>query len=286
VTNPLVIETQGAVETVTLNRPEVLNALNAALTDALCAYFEGLYRRPEIRVCVLKGAGRAFCAGLDLKGFGVDGKGVQHGLGVQTRIRDIYKAMRRCPQPIVALVHGAACGGGFSLALASDIRIAGQSARMNAAYIRVGLTGCDMGSSYFLPRLVGLAMASELLLTGRFVEADEALRIGLVNRVVDDANMDAAAAPLIAAMLSNAPLGLRLTKDALNFAVDAPSMDAALARKRTITAKRCGLFWKSARLTMRIADHDAFGRVGVDHHHAGGRARLRRPDPFIRAHPR
>jgi enoyl-CoA hydratase/carnithine racemase len=236
----LKIDTRGAVEHLTLNRPDQLNALNAELTDALCAHFEGLYRRPEVRIVVLKGAGRAFCAGLDLKGFGVDGRGVGHGLSVQTRIRDIYKAMRRCPQPIIALIQGAACGGGFSLALASDIRIAGHTAKMNAAYIRVGLTGCDMGSSYFLPRLVGLARASELLLTGRFVHAEEAGRIGLVNHVVADDAMEAAAAPLIAAMLATAPLGLRLTKDALNFAVDAPSMDAAMAmedRQQVLTAQ-------------------------------------------------
>lgn len=228
----LLIERKGPVAHLTLNRPGSLNALNRELTDALTCAFEGFYRDYETRVIVLKGAGRAFCAGLDLKGFGegpLDLGGVQRGLDTQTRIRDIYKAMRRCPQPIVALVQGAACGGGFSLALASDIRIAGQSARMNAAYIRIGLTGCDMGSSYFLPRLVGQAMASELLLTGRFIEADEALRIGLVNRVVPDADMEKTAQPLIDAMLANTPLGLRLTKDAVNFSIDAPSLDAAMA---------------------------------------------------------
>ncbi|NWG54719.1 MAG: enoyl-CoA hydratase/isomerase family protein [Hydrogenophilaceae bacterium] len=240
---PLLVERKGPVAHVTLNRPESLNALNRELTDALTACFEGFYRDYDIRVVVLKGAGRAFCAGLDLKGYDAaprDQRSVQHGFDTQTRIRDIYKAMRRCPQPIVALVHGAACGGGFSLALASDIRIAGESARMNAAYIRIGLTGCDMGSSYFLPRLVGQTMASELLLTGRFVEAREAKEIGLVNRVVPDAQMEEAAAPLIEAMLANTPMGLRLTKDAINFSIDAPSMDAAMAmedRQQVLTAQ-------------------------------------------------
>jgi enoyl-CoA hydratase/carnithine racemase len=236
----LLIDRDGPVVTATLNRPDQLNALNAELTDALTAFFEALYRDRETRVVVLRGEGRAFCAGLDLKGFGVDGRGVQAGLDVQTRIRDIYKAMRRCPQPIVSLIQGAACGGGFSLALASDIRIGAPDLKMNAAYIRVGLTGCDMGSSYFLPRLVGLAMASELLLTGRFVEADEALRIGLINRVAPHEAMRAAAAPLIEAMLANAPMGLRLTKDALNFSIDAPSLDAAMAmedRQQVLTAQ-------------------------------------------------
>ncbi len=189
---------------------------------------------------VLRGEGRAFPAGLDLKGGGGEGGGVQAGLNVQSRIRDIYKAMRRCPQPIVSLIQGAAYGGGFSLALASDIRIAALDLKMNAAYIRVGLTGCDMGSSSFLPRLVGLALASELLLTGRFIEADEALRIGLINRVGAHEGLRAAAAPLIEAMLANAPLGLRLTKEALTFAVDAPSLDAAMAmedRQQVLTAQ-------------------------------------------------
>ncbi|MBI1187934.1 MAG: enoyl-CoA hydratase/isomerase family protein [Alphaproteobacteria bacterium] len=239
----LLIKRRGGVAHVTLNRPESLNALNRALTDALTAAFEGFYRDDETRVIVLKGAGRAFCAGLDLKGFDDiprDGRSVQHGFDTQTRIRDVYKAMRRCPQPIIALVQGSACGGGFSLALASDIRIAGESARMNAAYIRIGLTGCDMGSSYFLPRLVGQAMASELLLTGRFIEAQEAKAIGLVNRVVPDAEMEAAAQPLIDAMLANTPMGLRLTKDAINFSIDAPSLDAAMAmedRQQVLTAQ-------------------------------------------------
>jgi enoyl-CoA hydratase/carnithine racemase len=236
----LLIDRDGPIVTATLNRPESLNALNAELTDALTALFEGLYRDRAVRVIVLRGAGRAFCAGLDLKGFGVEGRGPQIGLDVQTRIRDIYKSMRRCPQPIVSLIQGAACGGGFSLALASDIRIAAPDMKMNAAYIRVGLTGCDMGSSYFLPRLVGLAMASELLLTGRFIEADEALRIGLVNRIAPNTELRSAAAPLVEAMLANAPLGLRLTKDALNFAVDAPSLDAAMAmedRQQVLTAQ-------------------------------------------------
>lgn len=239
----LLTERDGPIARLTLNRPDSLNALNAELTEALCAAFEGFYRDHATRVIVLKGAGRAFCAGLDLKGYGApdpDAGRIQAGLDVQTRIRDIYKAMRRCPQPIVALIQGAACGGGLSLALASDIRIAGHSARMNAAYIRIGLTGCDMGSSYFLPRLVGLSMASELLLTGRFVEAEEALRIGLVSRLVPDDTLEEAAAPLIDAMLANAPLGLRLTKEGLSFAVDAPSLDAAMAmedRQQVLTAQ-------------------------------------------------
>jgi enoyl-CoA hydratase len=126
-------------------------------------------------------------------------------------------------------VHGAACGGGFSLALASDVRLAGESARMNAAFIRVGLSACDVGSSYFLPRLVGASLASELLLTGRFIEAERALQTGLVSKVVPDAELEGEGRTLANEMLANTPLGLRLTKECLNASIDAGSLEAAIA---------------------------------------------------------
>jgi enoyl-CoA hydratase/carnithine racemase len=137
--------------------------------------------------------------------------------------------MRRCPQPIISLVHGPACGGGFAIALASDVRIAGSSARMNAAFIRIGLSACDIGVSYFLPRLVGVSVASELMLTGRFINAERAQRVGLVSEVVPDDRLADAARPYIEEMLSTSPLGLRLTKECLNMGIDAPSLEAAIA---------------------------------------------------------
>jgi enoyl-CoA hydratase len=126
-------------------------------------------------------------------------------------------------------VHGPACGGGFAIALASDIRIAGKSARMNAAFIRIGLSACDIGVSYFLPRLVGASVASELMLTGRFINAERALRVGLVSEVVDDDKLADAARPYLDEMLTTSPLGLRLTKECLNMSVDAPSLESAVA---------------------------------------------------------
>ena len=230
----LLVERDGPVDRVTLNRPDRLNALNSELVDALVTYFEGLYRDRDCRIVMLKANGRAFCAGLDMQpgespGSGMDATPARRAWETQVRISDIYRAMRKCPQPIVTLMHGAACGGGFSLALASDIRIAAQTARMNAAYIRIGLTGCDMGSSYFLPRLVGASMAAEIIMTGRFISADEALAMKLVSRVVPEAELSAAAAPLIEDMLATAPMGLRLSKQALGMAIDAPSLDSALA---------------------------------------------------------
>lgn len=227
----LLIEREGGVDRVTLNRPEALNTLSPEMTEELLDYFGGLYRNHDVRVVVLKGAGRAFCAGLDLKG---DGDGVQvgsvpHTLRFQRNISEIVMRMRRCPQAIVSLIHGPACGGGFALALASDIRIAGESAKMNAAFIKLGLSGCDIGVSYFLPRLVGVSVASELIMTGRFVNAERALRIGLVSEVVPDEQLDAAGQGFIDDLLRTSPLGLRLTKECLNMSVDAGSLEAAVA---------------------------------------------------------
>lgn len=227
----LLIDHRGAVDWVTLNRPASGNALDPILVDALVAYFEGLRDRPATRAVLLRANGRHFCTGLDLTdpGFNPAERGPGAIWAIQRRIARIYPAMRRCPQPIVALARGAACGGGFSLLMASDIRIAGESARMNAAYLRIGLTGCDMGSSYFLPRLVGSSLAAELLLTGRFLEAERALATGFVSAVVPDDALDTAAEGYLRDMLAATPMGLRLTKEALNHALDAPGLEAAMA---------------------------------------------------------
>jgi enoyl-CoA hydratase/carnithine racemase len=227
----LLIEARGTVEWVTLNRPDSSNALNAELVEALIDYFEGLREREDIRVVVLRAAGKHFCAGLDLAAGAFDAmaRTPRNVWSMQRRIARIYVAMRKCPQPVISLVQGAACGGGFSLALASDIRIAGESARMNAAYIKIGLTGCDMGSSYFLPRLVGTSIASELLMTGRFIHAPRALAVNLVSELVPDAELAIAAQSFVDEMLLTSPMGLRLTKDALNLSVDAASLESAMA---------------------------------------------------------
>jgi enoyl-CoA hydratase/carnithine racemase len=230
----LLLEERGEVDWLTLNRAESLNALNPAMVAELRSYFRGLADRPDRRVVVLKAAGRGFCSGLDLKDAGESSEPlalgtVQGGLTIQRGIAEIYLAMRRCPQPIISLVNGAACGGGFSLVMASDIRIASTAAKMNCAYIRIGLGGCDMGSSYFLPRLVGSALASELILTGKFIDAERALSVGLVSQVVEPGQLEAAAEEDIQLMLTNSPLGLRLSKDALNFNIDANGLEAAIA---------------------------------------------------------
>ena len=226
----LLIEKRGAADWVTLNRPGALNAMSRTMMLELQHYFGDLYTNQDVRVVVLRGAGRAFCAGLDLKEERIEGEGGPvNGLRVQRRVSEIVMRMRRAPQPIVSLIHGAASGGGFALALASDIRIAGPQARMNAAFIRIGLTACDVGVSYFLPRLVGSALASELMLTGDFIDAERALRVGLVSDVVPDEELEARAGRTVESILANSPVGVRLSKECLNMTVDAGSLEAAIA---------------------------------------------------------
>lgn len=234
------VEVRGAVHWLTLNRPEALNAINTEMVGELSDYFGRLFHDRACRVVVMRGAGRAFCAGLDIKAHGDTPAPFSGGFGFQGYLADVYVKMRRCPQPIVALVHGAAAGGGFAFALAADIRIAGESARMNAAFIRLGLSACDMGVSYFLPRLVGGSVASELMLTGRFINAQRSLAVGLVSEIVPDSELEAAAKSYIDEMLAASPMGLRLTKEGLNLAIDAPSLEAAMAienRNQTLCAR-------------------------------------------------
>lgn len=228
---PVLIERRNAIEIVTLNRPERLNAMNEPLIDALLEYFTGLPARTDVRVVILRAEGRAFCAGLDLGGWGIDETmgPVHHIWRTQRKIASVMQAMRKCPQPVIAAAQGPACGGGFSLLLASDVRYGAPDLRMNAAYIKIGLGGCDMGASYFLPRLVGSSVASEYLLTGRFMNAEKAVACGLVSEIVPHEELTAKALALAEEMLLTSPMGLRLTKDALNLNIDAASMEHAFA---------------------------------------------------------
>lgn len=228
--NTFTIKKEGAIDVVTLNRPEALNALSREMMLELQHYFGKLYTDYTVRVVVLTGAGRGFCSGLDLKEDRSDEPGgVVGGMQTQRRVSEIMLRMRRAPQPIISLINGPASGGGLGLALASDIRIATPSVRMNAAFIRIGLSACDVGVSYFLPRLVGSSLASELLLTGNFIEADRALRSGLVSSVVEADQLMDKGLQMAKDILRNSPIGVRLTKDCLNMSIDAPSLDAVIA---------------------------------------------------------
>jgi enoyl-CoA hydratase len=150
------------------------------------------------------------------------------GMAVKTFIAGLVPKMRSMPQPIVAAVNGAASGGGLGLALASDVRIAAQSARFNVAFIRVGLSGCDIGVSWLLPRLIGASRAFELLLTGRFVDAAEADRIGLVSRVVTDEQVVESALETARLITGNSPFGVRMTKEVMWSQLEIGSLTAGI----------------------------------------------------------
>jgi len=227
----LLLDSREAVEILSLHRPDRMNAVNPVMVDEASTYFRGLHERLSVRVVILRGSGNTFCAGADLgsEAFHPPGAGrPQHQLLIQKQYSGLIKLMRSCPQPIIGLLHGPVCGAGLSLALACDIRLASPTARLNAAYLRIGLGGCDMGSGYLLPRLVGLSVAAEMLMTGRFVEAERAKAIGLVSDVVPEEDLLDRALELTADMLRASPMGLRMTKETLNMQVDAPSLEAAL----------------------------------------------------------
>lgn len=214
----IAIQRDGPVDWLSLNRPEKLNAINGQMVAELSSYFSRLQDDHSCRVIALRGAGKGFCAGLDLSVFG----DLQDRLpaspaeaGEAPLLNEVVLKMRSCPQPIVALVHGAACGGGLILALASDIRIAGHSARMNVTFNRLGLSGCELGSSFFLPRSLGSSVANELMMTGRFIQGPRALAAGLVSELVPDEDLEAAGRAMVDDMLALSPIGLRKTKETI-----------------------------------------------------------------------
>ena len=221
------------VAQLTLNRPDKLNAMTTELVQSLHEHLDAIAVDPEVRVVILTGAGRGFCAGLDLGGYG-EAPHTAHlgptpkGFAVQKHIATLIPHLRSLPQPVIAAVNGPAAGGGFALVLGSDVRLAARSAKFNAAFIRIGLSACDIGTSWLLPRLVGASRAQELMLTGRVFEAEEAYRIGLVVDLVDDhALLDAAIAKAQQIML-NAPFGVALTKEGMWSALEIPGMQAAI----------------------------------------------------------
>jgi enoyl-CoA hydratase len=221
------------VARITLNRPEKLNAMTVALVKGIHDALDTLAIDTSCRVIVLTGAGRGFCAGLDLGGFGQAPNSenvgrTQQGFAVQKYIASLIPHLRSLPQPVIAAVNGPAAGGGFALVLGSDIRLAAPTARFNAAFIRIGHSACDIGTSWLLPRLIGAARAQELMLTGRIFDAQEAYRIGLVTDVVDgDGLLDAAYAKADEIM-RNTPWGVALTKEGMWSALEIPGMQAAI----------------------------------------------------------
>ncbi len=224
-----------AVETgigvLSLNRPRRYNAVSWEMMEELEAFWRERMEDLDAHVIVLRGNGdRGFCAGLDMKQTMERNRemDVDAFYRFQVRLARLTLAMRRAPQPIVCAVHGAAAGLGFSLALASDVRVVAPDARFSAAYINIGLGGADMACSYFLPRIIGAGRAYEFMLTGNFMSAEEAMALGMASRMVEGEVLVETAMELARAMNEKNPMGLRLTKEAINMNLDAGGLEQAL----------------------------------------------------------
>lgn len=225
----LVERPRPGVVLLTLNRPRQRNAITFEMFDEMHHLCDALLKDEDARVVIVTGAGKGFCSGLDLDeamtlpdmSAHAMMLGQQHWAGAFVKFHEL-------PQPVIAAVNGAAAGGGLGLALAADIRLASPAARFNAAFVRIGLSAGDVGVSWSLPRVVGLGHAAELMLTGRFVDAEEAAAIGLVNRVVGAEDLLEEAFAVAEQIASNTPFGVTLTKRVLNANVDAGSLSQAV----------------------------------------------------------
>jgi 2-(1,2-epoxy-1,2-dihydrophenyl)acetyl-CoA isomerase len=213
-------ERDGAVLTLTMNRPEALNALDAQLVTALRRAIDAAGRDAQVRAIVVRGEGRGFSAGGDIKEMAAGAETGNADLG--NALRQVYhpliRALRRCPQPVIAAINGVAAGAGLGLAMACDLRLCAATARLNLAFVRIGLVP-DAGSLFFLTRLVGLGRALELALEGATIDASTAERIGLVNAVVPDAELFESAHARAAAFGERSAEAVALTKRGLERAL-------------------------------------------------------------------
>ena len=207
-------EVADGVGTVTLDRPEKLNALTFEVYDELVRLTGEVGGDPAVRVLVLRGEGRAFCSGGDVNEIigRLLGKPVEERLAFTRTTCALVRNLRRCPQPVIASLHGAVAGAGAVIALAADLRVAAASAKFSFLFTKVGLAGADMGAAWLLPRVVGAGRAGEILLLGDPVPAEEALRIGLVGRVVPDERLREETDALARRLADGAAEGLRATK--------------------------------------------------------------------------
>jgi enoyl-CoA hydratase len=221
------------VRRLTLNRPEQLNTMTAELCEALHAELRAIAGERACRAVILTGAGRGFCAGVDLRGYGAapgnDGSDEPRDrLANQEHMSTLVLGLRALPQPVIAAVNGPAAGLGFALTLGCDIRFAAPEAVFRAAFINIGVSNCDMGTSWLLPRLIGASRSHELMLTGRRIDAEEALRIGLVVDVVEQSLLLDRALECAVQIAAQAPWGVRLTKRGMWSALEIPSERAAV----------------------------------------------------------
>jgi enoyl-CoA hydratase/carnithine racemase len=231
-------EEAGAVARITLDRPEALNALTFEVYRELTDTFRALAARKDVRVVILTGGGRAFCTGGDVKEIIGELLKFDHArLAAFTRLTcDLIRAMRALPPPIIASLNGTVAGAGAAIALAADFRVAADTARIAFLFVKVGLSGADMGAAYLLPRVVGLGRATEMLMTGEFVEAAEAQRIGLYHRVVSPERLETETAEMAARLARGPAAGLAATKDALEREMHM-SLEAALDHEAAVQAE-------------------------------------------------
>jgi enoyl-CoA hydratase len=230
----LQFELEGKIGILTLNVPEKLNAHTKQMRKELLQFWrERQNDEKGCRVIILTGAGRAFCSGGDIDEMDDEfrpfyKRDVEEIYHLQEEIAEVVLLMRRVPQPIIAAIRGYAMGGGFSFAMASDIRIADPTAKFAASYINIGLGAADMGSSFFLPREVNLGFAAEYLYTGEMMDAEVAQRIGFVNHVFPTDELMPKAKELANRMAAKSFLGLRMTKEAINQNIGSTSLESAL----------------------------------------------------------
>lgn len=211
-------EQHDGIATITLNRPERLNAITFDVYRELTDFFVTLRDEKDVRAVVITGAGRAFCSGGDVRDIIGELRGHDaEGLLDFTRLTcELIRNMRELPKPIIASLNGVTAGAGACIALASDIRIAAEEAKIAFIFVKVGLAGTDMGATYLLPRVVGLSKATELLMTGDFISAPEAEAIGLYNRVVPRAQLEEITREFAEKLARGPALGLAKTKEMLN----------------------------------------------------------------------
>lgn len=221
------VEETDGVATLVLNRPEKLNALSDEMVDAFFAALDRI-AASSARVVVIIGAGRGFCAGFDLSLAGEQGGDAAFWARRQERFGSLVTRIRNIPQPTIAAVNGAATGAGLGLALACDTRIGSTAARFSSAFIRVGMSSCDVGVSWLLPRAIGTTRAFEMMLTGRMVEAEEAERIGLILHQVAPETLVEEARRIAGMIAGNGELGTWMTKRGMWANLEAGSMQAAI----------------------------------------------------------
>jgi enoyl-CoA hydratase len=224
----------GAIGTLTLDVPGKLNAHTKKMREELIHFWRERHDpEDDCRVVIMTGKGKAFCSGSDLDEMDDEERPffkqkIEELYAFQNRIAEVIFLMRRAPQPIIGAIHGWAAGGGFSFALACDMRVADSTARFMAAYINIGLSGADMGSSFHFPRQVPLGIANEYLLTGEPMDAETAYRYGLVNHVVSEGQLMQKARELAEKMVAKSVVGLRMTKEAINQNIGSASLESAL----------------------------------------------------------